>query len=108
MADIIITDANFSQEVEKSSSPVLVDFWAPWCGPCRTVGPIIEELATEFAGKVKVGKLNVDENQQTAGQFGVMSIPTLLFFKDGKPVDSIVGVQGKDSIKQKMEKLLKA
>ena len=108
MADLIITDANFSQEVEKSSSPVLVDFWAPWCGPCRTVGPIIEELATEFAGKVKVGKLNVDENQQTAGQFGVMSIPTLLFFKDGKPVDSIVGVQSKDSIKQKMEKLLKA
>jgi len=106
MADLIITDSNFQTEVAKSSLPVLVDFWAPWCGPCRAVGPIVEELATEFAGKVKVGKLNVDENQDTAGQFGVMSIPTLLFFKDGKPVDSIVGVKSKEDIKRKMESLL--
>jgi len=106
MADLIITDSNFQAEVTKSPMPVLVDFWAPWCGPCRAVGPIVEELATEFAGKVKVGKLNVDENQDTAGQFGVMSIPTLLFFKDGKPVDSIVGVKSKEDIKRKMESLL--
>jgi len=106
MADIIITDSNFQKEVAQSSMPVLVDFWAPWCGPCRAVGPVVEELATEFVGKVKVGKLNVDENQDTAGQFGVMSIPTLLFFKDGKPVDSIVGVKSKEDIKKKMEALI--
>ncbi|CAN5164060.1 thioredoxin [soil metagenome] len=108
MADIIITDSNFPTEVAQSKLPVLVDFWAPWCGPCKVIGPIVEELAKEFLGKIKVGKLNVDENQQTAGEFGVMSIPTLLFFKDGKPVDSIVGAQSKDTIKQKMEKLLQA
>ncbi len=108
MADLVITDSNFSHEVEQSKTPVLVDFWAPWCGPCKVIGPIVEELAHEFAGKVKVGKLNVDENQQTAGQFGVMSIPTLLFFKNGKPVDSIVGAQSKETIKQKMAKLLTA
>lgn len=106
MAEIVITDSNFQQEVAQSKLPVLVDFWAPWCGPCRIIGPIVEELAKEFAGKVKVGKLNVDENQQTAGEFGVMSIPTLLFFKDGQPVDSIVGAQSKETIKQKMEKLI--
>lgn len=108
MADLVITDSNFQQEVAQSKMPVLVDFWAPWCGPCRIIGPIVEELAKEFAGKVKVGKLNVDENQQTAGEFGVMSIPTLLFFKDGQPVDSVVGAQSKETIKQKMEKLLQA
>lgn len=108
MADLVITDSNFQQEVAQSKMPVLVDFWAPWCSPCRIIGPIVEELAKEFSGKVKVGKLNVDENQQTAGEFGVMSIPTLLFFKDGQPVDSIVGVQSKETIKQKMEKLLQA
>ncbi len=108
MADLIITDSNFSSEVEQSKTPVLVDFWAPWCGPCKVIGPIVEELAREFEGKVKVGKLNVDENQQTAGQFGVMSIPTLLLFKNGQPVDSIVGAQSKETIKQKMESLLKA
>lgn len=108
MADLIITDQNFQTEVAESKEPVLIDFWAPWCAPCRIVGPVVDELAQEFAGKVKVGKLNVDENQQTAGQFGVMSIPTLLFFKNGQPVDSIVGAQSKDTIKQKMEKLLQA
>lgn len=106
MAELVITDSNFSSEVEQSKLPVLVDFWAPWCGPCKIIGPIVEELAREFEGKIKVGKLNVDENQQTAGQFGVMSIPTLLFFKNGQPVDSIVGAQSKETIKQKMAKLL--
>lgn len=106
MAELVITDSNFSSEVEQSKLPVLVDFWAPWCGPCKVIGPIVEDLAREFEGKIKVGKLNVDENQQTAGQFGVMSIPTLLFFKNGQPVDSIVGAQSKETIKQKMAKLL--
>ena len=92
----------------KSELPVLLDFWAPWCAPCRVVGPMVEALAEEFAGKIKVGKLNVDENPETAGKFGVMSIPTLLFFKKGQPVDSIVGAQSKEAIKQKMEKLLQA
>lgn len=108
MADITITDQNFQQEVAQSDKPVLLDFWAPWCTPCRVVGPIVEDLAREFEGKVKVGKLNVDENPQTAGQFGVMSIPTLLFFQNGQPVDSVIGAQSKDVIKQKMEKLLAA
>lgn len=106
MAETIITDHNFSQEVAQSKLPVLVDFWAPWCGPCRIISPIVEELAKEFEGKIKVGKLNVDENPETAGQFGVMSIPTLLMFKEGKPVDSIVGAQSKETIKQAMEKLI--
>ncbi len=108
MADLIFTDHNFSDEVLKSDKPVVVDFWAPWCTPCRIVGPIVDELAKEFEGKVKVGKLNVDENQQVSGQFNVMSIPTILFFKNGQPVESVVGAQSKEVIKQKMEKLLSA
>lgn len=106
MADLTFTDHNFSDEVLKSDKPVVVDFWAPWCTPCRIVGPIVDELAKEFEGKVKVGKLNVDENQQVSGQFNVMSIPTILFFKNGQPVESVVGAQSKEVIKQKMEKLI--
>lgn len=106
MAEIVLTDQNFEEQVRKSEMPVLVDFWAPWCPPCRVVSPIIDELAKEFEGKIIVGKLNVDENQQTASNFGIMSIPTLLLFKNGQPVDSIVGAQSKETIKQKMEKLL--
>ena len=105
MADVVITDQNFEEEVLKSNTPVLVDFWAPWCTPCKIVGPIVEELAKEYAGKVKVGKMNVDENQ-TAGQYGIMSIPTLLIFKNGQPVESVVGAQSKDTIKQKMDSVL--
>ncbi len=105
MADIIFTDQNFQAEVVSSDKPVLVDFWAPWCTPCKIVGPIVEELAKEYEGKFKVGKMNVDENQ-TAQTFGIMSIPTLLLFKNGQPVDSIVGAQSKEAIKQKMESVL--
>ena len=105
MADVVITDQNFEEEVLKSNTPVLVDFWAPWCTPCKIVGPIVEELAKEYEGKVKVGKMNVDENQ-TAGQYGIMSIPTLLIFKNGQPVESVVGAQSKDTIKQKMDSVL--
>ena len=96
-----LTDANFNEEIK--SGVTLVDFWAPWCGPCRMVGPIIEEVADEYAGKVKVGKLNVDENQATAGEFGVMSIPTMLVFKDGEPVDKIIGAVPKQEIVSKLQ-----
>ncbi len=90
------TDANFQSEVLDSDQPVLVDFWAAWCGPCRVVGPTIEELAHEYDGTVKVGKLNVDENPQSAGDFGISSIPAVLLFKDGKVVETLVGVQPKE------------
>ncbi len=90
------TDANFQSEVLDSDRPVLVDFWAAWCGPCRVVGPTIEELAHEYDGTVKVGKLNVDENPQSAGDFGISSIPAVLLFKDGKVIETLVGVQSKE------------
>lgn len=106
MADITFLDQDFEQEVLKSSSPVVVDFWAPWCGPCRIVNPTIEELAKEYAGKIKVGKLNVDENQMTAGTYNVMSIPTVMVFKNGQPVASIVGAQSKEAYKKAIDEAL--
>ncbi len=106
MADLTFTDASFRQEVLEEKQLVVVDFWAPWCGPCRIVSPIIEELATEYQGKVKIGKINVDENSQTASQYGVMSIPSILFFKNGQPVKTMVGAQSKENYKQEIETLL--
>lgn len=105
MADVTFTDSNFEEEVIKSDSPVVVDFWAPWCGPCRVVSPVIEELATEYQGKVKVGKMNVDENQ-TAAKYGIMSIPSILIFKKGQPVKTMVGAQSKDSYKKSIDEAI--
>jgi len=106
MTDVIFTDQNFETEVLKSTIPVVVDFWAPWCGPCKVVSPIIEELAGEFEGKVKVGKLNVDDNQAMASEYGIMSIPSIVFFKDGKPIKTMIGAQSKENFKKGIEETL--
>ncbi|MDX9893731.1 MAG: thioredoxin [Patescibacteria group bacterium] len=107
MAEITFTDENFDQEVLHSQVPVLVDFWAPWCGPCKMQGPIIEELAKEMEGKnIKIGKLNVDDSPQSANKFRVMSIPTLMIFKNGQPVDQMIGVQDKNTLHNKLNSVL--
>ena len=101
-----ITDNNFEETVLKSEKPVLVDFWAAWCGPCRMVGPIIDELSTEYEGKAVVGKVDIDSNQQYAAQFGVRNIPTVLVFKDGELVDRKVGVSSKNDYAQALDNLI--
>lgn len=101
-----VTDADFDQVVLSAGAPVLVDFWASWCAPCRTVGPIVEELAHDFAGRALVARLNVDANRSTAQRYGVMSIPTLIYFKHGREVDRVTGVQSKHVLQQKLEALL--
>jgi len=101
-----VNDQNFSTEVLKADLPVLVDFWATWCGPCRSISPIVEELAKEFEGRVKVTKLNVDENPSTPSQYGVRGIPTLILFKGGKVLDQIVGAVPKARLKTMIEKAL--
>ena len=100
------TDQNFDTEVLKSEKPVLVDFWAPWCGPCQMMGPIISELASEIGDKAKVGKINVDENSGVAQKFTVMSIPTIMIFKGGKVIKSLVGVQSKETLKGELSIIL--
>jgi thioredoxin 1 len=100
------TDEIFEKEVLQSNVPVLVDFWAEWCQPCQMVGPLVEELGEEYKDKVKVGKVNVDENVNIPGNYGIMSIPTLMVFKDGKPFKTMVGVQGKDTLKKALDEAL--
>ena len=100
---IKLTDANFNDEISKSDLPVLVDFWATWCMPCKKLGPILEEVSREYEGKVKFAKLNVEEGQQVASKFGIMSVPTMVIFKDGKVKNQIVGLLSKDELKKKID-----
>ncbi len=104
-AAVNITQTNFQSQVLQSKTPVLVDFWAQWCAPCRAVAPILDELAAKYQGKFVVGKVNVDEDQDLAAQFGILNIPTLIFFKGGQEVDRMVGVQPKSQLESKIQKL---
>ena len=104
--ELTITGANFEDSVTKSTLPVLLDFWAEWCGPCKMIGPSIDQLATEYDGKAVVGKVNIDQHPELAERFGVMSIPTLIFFKEGKQVGQIKGAYPKNAIAQELEKHL--
>jgi thioredoxin 1 len=106
MAVFELTDANFDEKVAQTQGVTVVDFWAPWCGPCRMVGPVIEELSEEYEGKVHFAKLNVDDNQGVAGQFGIRSIPTIGFFKDGEAVGAVVGAYPKEALQQVIEQVL--
>ena len=105
---ITLTEENFQKEVIESNQPVLVDFWAAWCGPCRVIGPVVEELAGELAGQAKVGKLNVDENPGIASKYGVRSIPTVLIFDKGKVADSTIGIVPKETLRDKINGLVSA
>lgn len=101
-----VSDATFESEILQSAMPTLVDFWAPWCGPCRVVGPIVEELAAQYSGRIKVAKMNVDNNPVTPGKYGIRGIPTLILFKDGEAVDQIVGAVPKGQIEALLQKAL--
>ena len=102
---LTLTDANFPQEVLKSSVPVLVDFWAEWCGPCKMVAPILDELASEYEGRVKIGKINIDDHQALATEYGIRAIPTLLVFKNGEVAEQIVGLRSKRDLKAKLDRV---
>jgi thioredoxin 2 len=104
---VIVTDASFADEVERSPLPVLLDMWAPWCGPCRMIAPVLEQLARELAGRVKVAKLNTDENPRTQARFNVRSIPTLLVLKNGREVDRLVGAMPKQEILRRLESIMR-
>ncbi|MBI4227566.1 MAG: thioredoxin [Candidatus Omnitrophica bacterium] len=106
-ATVVLTTQNFQQEAGKGSTPIVVDFWASWCGPCRAIAPVLEELAGKYAGKVRIGKVNVDEHQELAIQYGVLNIPTLVFLKGGQEVDRVVGAAPKSQLETKFEQLLK-
>lgn len=106
MGAVHVSDNNFKKEILDEKIPCLVDFWAEWCGPCKRVAPIVEELAEEYRGKCKIAKLNIDDGQRTASDFGVMSIPTLIFFRDGKAVNQVVGALSKSELKSKIEEHL--
>jgi thioredoxin 1 len=105
-AVVEFTEGNFGQEVTGSSTPVLVDMWAAWCGPCRMIAPVVEEMAGKYQGKIKIGKLNVDDHPQVAAQFRIMNIPTLLLFKGGQEVDRIVGVVPREELTRRVERLI--
>jgi thioredoxin 1 len=102
MAEVAFTDENFEAEVLKSNIPVMVDFYAEWCGPCKMLGPIVEELANEYDGKWKIGKVNVDDSPQISQKYGVQSIPTIIFFKNGEAVDKVIGFQSKEALMEKL------
>ena len=106
MAEIVINEANFEQEVLKSDVPVLLDFWAPWCGPCKMLLPVVEEIAKEYEGKVKIGKVNTDENMSLSSQFQITSIPCLIIFKGGKAINKMVGFRPKTAIEQELNNVL--
>jgi thioredoxin 1 len=107
MADIMqVTDETFETEIVNSDIPAVVDFWAAWCGPCKMVGPVVEELAREYDGKIKVAKMDVDQNRETPAKFGIRNIPTLIFFKGGEVANTIIGAQPKSSIEEELKKLL--
>ena len=106
MSATAVTDSSFKEEVLDNEEPVLVDFWAPWCGPCRMVAPVVEEIAIQYQGQLKVVKVNTDENPQVAGQYGIRSIPTLMIFKGGQKVDMVVGAVPKTTLCQTVDKYL--
>ncbi|MFA5115324.1 MAG: thioredoxin [Candidatus Omnitrophota bacterium] len=103
MSLLHLDEGNFKKEVLESELPVLVDFWAPWCGPCRMIAPVLEEVTREYQGRIKVGKVNIDENSGVASRYAVMSIPTIMFFNQGKVVDQVVGVLSKSDLKNRIE-----